>query len=137
MATAEPLDYEMQARATAHRAERADAFVTYEEPLEITTLLADIAGRYQCIVLDCLTLWMSNLILAGRDIEHAASSLAQTAATFDTTLILVTNEVGCGIVPENELARSFRDFAGAANQQFASAAREVYWMVFGIAVRVK
>jgi adenosylcobinamide kinase/adenosylcobinamide-phosphate guanylyltransferase len=137
IATAETLDDEMSARARAHRSDRGDTFTTVEEPVELERALADTCQRFRSVVVDCLTLWISNLMLRGIEPSRAARSALEFAAASPAAVIFVTNEVGCGIVPENELARRFRDEAGAINQQAAASAHEVYWMVFGIPVRVK
>jgi adenosylcobinamide kinase/adenosylcobinamide-phosphate guanylyltransferase len=126
----------MRQRAEAHRAERGDGFVTVEEPCDVAGALG--RAPFDTAVVDCLTVWLSNLMLKGdRDIEAESDRLLRAAAGSDATVILVTNEVGCGIVPENALAREFRDHAGRLNQRAADAATEVYWMVFGCPLRVK
>ena len=134
LATAQALDGEMAERIRKHREERGDGFVTLEEPLELAAALRALPDC-DAVVVDCLTLWVSNLMLAGRGIptEELIAAARATAAT----VVFVSNEVGCGIVPENALARQFRDLAGALNQRVAAAADEVYWMVFGIPVKVK
>jgi adenosylcobinamide kinase/adenosylcobinamide-phosphate guanylyltransferase len=139
VATAEPRDAEMRARVEAHRLERGADFYTIEEPLELDLTLVNAVSRYPAIVVDCLTLWLSNLLLQPRprDIAREAASMLRVAADASSTVILVTNEVGCGIVPETEISRRFRDLAGSINQQAAQAAAEVYWMVFGCPLRVK
>jgi adenosylcobinamide kinase/adenosylcobinamide-phosphate guanylyltransferase len=134
VATAEALDDEMRSRVTAHRQERGADFTTIEEPLNLTETIAD---RYRAIVVDCLTLWTSNLLLAGRDVYSEAAAFLARAADSPSTVIVVTNEVGCGIVPENALARQFRDLAGTVNQRAAVAAAEAWWMAFGIPLRLK
>ena len=134
VATAEALDDEMRARAAAHQSERGADFETMEEPLELEAILS---RRYGVFVIDCLTLWISNLLIAERDVMKEAASFLRAAVASPSTVILVTNEVGCGIVPDNELSRRFRDLAGSVNQQAASAAAEAWWMAFGIPVRLK
>jgi adenosylcobinamide kinase/adenosylcobinamide-phosphate guanylyltransferase len=131
-ATAQAFDHEMEQRIGKHRAERGEGFVTIEAPFDVAGALG--AG-FDAIVVDCLTLWVSNLMLAERPIpiEELIAAARKSAAL----VIFVTNEVGCGIVPENELARRFRDEAGWVNQAVAAAADEVYWMAFGIPLRVK
>jgi adenosylcobinamide kinase / adenosylcobinamide-phosphate guanylyltransferase len=129
IATAEARDEEMRTRIARHQAERGDEFRTVEAPF-------DLAGAIRCseadaIVVDCLTLWLANTMQCEfADLEDAARSS-------HACVILVTNEVGCGIVPDNALARQFRDLAGMLNQRMAEAAGEVYWMVFGQPLRVK
>lgn len=131
VATAEALDDEMSARIAHHRSERGGEFVTVEAPLDLAGAIRSLAC--DAIVIDCLTLWLSNTMnMPDKTEETIAVALESTAQ-----VIVVTNEVGCGIVPENALAREFRDRAGRMNQRFADAADEVYWMVFGQALRVK
>ena len=139
IATAEARDEEMRARIDAHRRDRGDEFVTIEEPLELDLTLADAVSRYRAIVVDCLTLWLSNLMLEQRprDIARETASMLRVGAEADAAVVLVTNEVGCGIVPENDLSRRFRDLAGAMNQRAAQAAAEVWWMAFGCPLRLK
>ena len=138
IATAEARDEEMRQRVAAHQAERGPEFRTFEEPQNPARSIEDAGSRFGAIVIDCLTLWLSNLVLAGiPDIPRETATLLRVAVESPVTVLLVTNEVGCGIVPENALARRFRDLAGSMNQQAAAAAREVYWMVFGVPMRVK
>jgi adenosylcobinamide kinase/adenosylcobinamide-phosphate guanylyltransferase len=137
IATAQALDEEMRARAEAHRRERGHEFETIEEPLSLTEVLTEAGRRSRAVVVDCLTLWLSNLMLAGREVPRETAGLLVAGQNAPAAVILVTNEVGCGIVPDNELSRRFRDEAGRLNQQAAAAAGEVYWMAFGIPVRIK
>jgi adenosylcobinamide kinase / adenosylcobinamide-phosphate guanylyltransferase len=137
IATATPSDPEMQERITRHRAERGPEVETWEEPIAIAERLLSEDGRYDAIVVDCLTLWLSNLMLSEANIEAKGEELLQVASNAVTQVIFVTNEVGCGVVPENALARRFRDEAGRLNQRFAERASEVYWMIFGQGLRVK
>ena len=131
VATAEALDDEMAARIAKHRAERGNEFVTIEAPLDLAGAIRSLAC--DAIVIDCLTLWLSNSMgVPDKTEETIAVALESTA-----DVIIVTNEVGCGIVPESALAREFRDRAGRMNQRFAEAADEVYWMIFGQALRIK
>jgi adenosylcobinamide kinase/adenosylcobinamide-phosphate guanylyltransferase len=137
IATAQAWDDEMRDRIARHREERGPSITTWEEPFDVAQRIATEDGRYDVIVVDCLTLWLSNLMLAERDIDSESTTLIEAAAASKTKIILVTNEVGCGIVPENALARRFRDAAGKLNQQAAERAEEVHWMIFGIGLRVK
>jgi adenosylcobinamide kinase/adenosylcobinamide-phosphate guanylyltransferase len=137
LATARPEDEEMRARIALHRSERGCEFTTLEEPLAVAGVIAAEAPRFDAIVVDCATLWLSNLMFAEADIERECAKLLSVTADVPARILLVTNEVGCGIVPESPLARAFRDYAGRLNQQAAQAAEEVYWMVFGISLRVK
>ncbi len=136
LATAEPLDREMEARIAQHRADRPTEFTTVEEPLKI----ADVIRKQDAdaIVVDCLTLWLSNVMLSfGRDVDGDIDSVVDAARSSPATVILVTNEVGCGIIPETTLGRDFRDRTGILNQRVAAIADEVYWMVFGCPQKVK
>jgi len=138
IATAQPFDDEMSTRIAWHRAERAPDIVTFEEPFDVAVRIRIEESRYDAIVVDCLTLWLSNLMLAERDsIPQDCRELVESATASRAEVILVTNEVGCGIVPESALARRFRDEAGRLNQLAAQYAREVHWMVFGIGMRIK
>ena len=134
LATAQAFDQEMADRIALHREERASEFATIEEPSDIARAIAAHAG-FDAIVVDCLTLWVTNLILAEIDVE--VEPVIEAARANPATIVFVTNEVGCGIVPENALARRFRDLAGRVNQQVAAAADEVYYMAFGIPIKVK
>ena len=139
IATAQAWDDEMRARIQLHREERGSDIITWEEPLRVADRLRLEHGSYDAIVVDCLTLWLTNLMLQNHptDIRKETEDLLLAAADTRTEVILVTNEVGCGIVPENALAREFRDHAGRLNQEAAERASEVHWMVFGIGLRLK
>jgi adenosylcobinamide kinase/adenosylcobinamide-phosphate guanylyltransferase len=136
IATAQPGDAEMHERIARHREERGPEFTTFEEPLCVAARIAAEDGRFDAVVVDCLTLWLSNVMQAG-PVEEEIETLIATAAGARSPVLLVTNETGCGIVPENALARQFRDHAGRMNQRAGEAALEVYWMVFGIPLKVK
>jgi adenosylcobinamide kinase/adenosylcobinamide-phosphate guanylyltransferase len=138
VATARAEDDEMRARIARHRQERGSEFTTFEEPLAIAARLESEGARFDAILVDCLTLWLSNLLCAGVPaIADECRRLVEAAAASPARVLLVTNEVGCGIVPDNALARQFRDLAGDLNQMAAEAAAEVYWMVLGIPLKVK
>lgn len=136
LATAQPLDQEMEGRIAKHRAERGPDFTTVEESLELGRAIRE--AQADVIVVDCLTIWLSNVMLTfGRDVDAESEAAINAARLSPAKVILVTNEVGCGIVPENVLARDFRDRAGILNQRVAAIAEEVYWMAFGCPLRVK
>jgi adenosylcobinamide kinase/adenosylcobinamide-phosphate guanylyltransferase len=135
LATAQALDEEMRERIAGHQAERAGEFVTIEEPRDLAAAIQGHAPSLDVLVIDCVTLWLSNCLLSG--CEADIGGVIGAAQAFPTTCIFVTNEVGCGIVPENALARQFRDLAGAVNRDLAESADEAYWMAFGIPVRIK
>ena len=133
IATAEAKDDEMRERIAKHRADRDPAIVTIEAPIELASSIR--AAEADAVIVDCLTLWLANVL--HRDIDAATWELLAVARETSATVVFVTNEVGCGIVPDNALAREFRDRAGILNQRVAEAAAEVYWMVFGQPLRVK
>jgi adenosylcobinamide kinase / adenosylcobinamide-phosphate guanylyltransferase len=136
VATAEALDAEMRERIAKHRARRGSEWLEREAPLELVAALVETDGDGARLV-DCLTLWLSNLMHAERDWEQAAKLLVEALGVQKSPVVLVTNEVGLGIVPENALARRFRDAAGILNQMVAHAADEVEFVVAGLPMRVK
>ncbi len=140
IATAEALDDEMRERIAHHRANRAPDFVTVEEPIAIGDALSELAHRADIVVVDCLTLWISNLLMTRRSDEEIlaeARGLAGAMADAPFASIVVTDEVGAGIVPENAMARRFRDLLGWTNQALAQTAERVVLMVAGYPLRVK
>jgi adenosylcobinamide kinase/adenosylcobinamide-phosphate guanylyltransferase len=139
IATAQALDPEMAARIQHHRERRGAAWDTYEEPLAIADLLVKLNERYQIVLLDCLTLWLSNVMAhnCGDDASIPAPMCWSAIKSFDGTSIIVSNEVGLGVVPDNPLARKFRDLAGMLNQRVAQAADEVYFTAAGIPMKIK
>ena len=139
VATAQALDEEMAERIRRHRGERDSKWTTIEEPLDLAGTIVKEAKRFDMIVVDCLTLWLNNVMGqeskdAEGEIENLVSSLSHAT---DATVILITNEVGCGIVPDNAMARRYRDLAGEMNQKVAAIADEVYWVVMGVPVKIK
>jgi len=136
IATAEALDDEMRERIAAHRARRGMKWIERETPLELVAALDETDGGGARLV-DCLTLWLSNLMHAGRDWQTEAEALAAALGRQSSPVVLVTNEVGLGIVPDNALARQFRDAAGLLNQMIARVADEVEFVVAGLPMRVK
>jgi adenosylcobinamide kinase/adenosylcobinamide-phosphate guanylyltransferase len=140
LATAQALDAEMVARIEHHRKRRGSAWYTFEEPLAVAELIRKLSGRYEVVLLDCLTLWLSNVMAHtdGDDAVNARSdALVSEIKDFSGTCIVVSNEVGLGIVPDNPLARRFRDWAGMLNQKTAQVADEVYFTASGIPVKIK
>jgi adenosyl cobinamide kinase/adenosyl cobinamide phosphate guanylyltransferase len=134
IATGEAGDDEMAARIERHRAERPAEWTTVEEPVELAAALAAVPGDDTAIV-DCLSLWVANL---GEDgVETASTEAARLAAARDGLTIAVTNEVGLGIVPANELARAFRDDLGRVNAQWVEAADEAWFVVAGRKLRLE
>jgi adenosylcobinamide kinase/adenosylcobinamide-phosphate guanylyltransferase len=135
LATAEILDAEMAERIARHRLTRARSWETIEEPLALPERLVELAGR--AVLVECLTLWLSNLMHAGRDVERAAASLVEILPRRAAPVVLVANEVGLGIVPENPLARAFRDHAGRLNQRVAEVADRVVFVAAGLPLVLK
>ncbi len=139
IATAEAKDDEMARRIAAHRKRRGSAWTTVEEPVQLAETLLAWRGRTDCALVDCLTLWLSNLLFRGDEnqVEEKVEALVRSLPQLDFPVVFVTNEVGAGIVPDNPLARQFRDLAGWTNQRIAAAAKEVVLMVAGIPTAVK
>ena len=140
LAPCEIKDDEMRERVALHQKFRPKEWQTIEEPLEVEEKLWEMKGKCDVLVLDCLTIYISNHLMAGvsqREIEEMVKGLIETAKSLDYTVIVVTNEVGSGIVPENPLVRRFRDLTGFANQAVALEADEVYFTVSGIPLRIK
>jgi adenosylcobinamide kinase / adenosylcobinamide-phosphate guanylyltransferase len=139
VATAEAKDEEMAQRIAAHQQRRGDAWTTTEVPVELADALRAQRGRTDCALVDCLTLWLSNLLIQGDGIyvEKKVEEMLITLPQLDFHVLFVTNEVGWGIVPDNPLARQFRDLAGWANQRIAALANEVVLTVAGIPTVVK
>jgi adenosylcobinamide kinase / adenosylcobinamide-phosphate guanylyltransferase len=135
VATAEALDDEMRARIDRHRAERGEAWKTIEEPLDLARAMR--IDPDAVAIVDCMTLWVSNAMAANLDIEGALDDFIAAARQRRAPVIVVTNEVGMGIVPVYESARRFRDLAGLTNQRVAAAADEVWLMVCGIGMSLK
>ena len=141
LATAEALDPEMEKRIAKHQADRDERWhKTIEEPLELTAALQAASSEFDIILVDCLTLWLSNLM--GRNdsdeqILKTIDTLADNLNRLPAAIILVTNEVGLGLVPEHPLSRRFRDLSGFANQCLAAACREVYFTVWGLPQKLK
>ena len=137
IATAQAFDAEMTARIARHRDDRPPRWQTVECPLEIVGAIEAYDAPGQTIVIDCLTLWLSNLMLSDHDCGVTSTALAAALGTAKSTVILVSNEVGQGIVPDNALARQFRDEAGWLNQKIAQCADEVWFITAGLAHRLK
>jgi adenosylcobinamide kinase / adenosylcobinamide-phosphate guanylyltransferase len=133
-ATAQALDDEMTARIAEHRARRDPRWQTIEAPRDIASVIERAHGA---VLVDCLTLWLTNLMLAGADLEAETERLEQAIGCARHPVVLVANEVGLGIVPENALARRFRDAAGRLNQAIAARADRVVLMVAGIPMQAK
>lgn len=137
IATAEAWDDEMRARISEHQARRGDMWTNLHAPKDLIAALDATDHGTNPRLVDCLTLWLTNLMLAEDDWKAAGSALAQTVARQSAPVIFVTNEVGMGIVPENKLARAFRDAAGWLNQTIAHECDAVYLCAAGYPIKVK
>ena len=140
VATCMPGDKEMEERVRRHQKERSQSWTTVEAPLSLAEAVDEHSRQGNVIVADCLTLWLSNLLLEinnPEEIEVHIKRLIQSLESSQCPVFLVSNEVGTGIVPENRLARKFRDVAGFANQNVAACSDMVIWMVAGIPVTIK
>ncbi len=150
IATAEALDSEMKERIEKHKKDRGSDWNTYEEPLKIASVLSGIKDKYGVVIIDCLTIWLSNIMLQSKQPENAINEFLQVLGSLSSSsrlnslngfnglnLFIVSNEVGMGIVPDNELTRKFRDFAGILNQKVAEAADDVYLVTAGIPIKIK
>jgi len=137
IATAEPGDAEMAARIAAHRRDRGESWRTVEAPHDLATAVSGQSGPGRVVLVDCLTLWLSNRLLTGADLAAEGESLAAAFAAAEGTVICVANEVGLGIVPDNPLARRFRDAAGRLNQDIAARADRVVFMAAGLPLAMK
>jgi adenosylcobinamide kinase/adenosylcobinamide-phosphate guanylyltransferase len=137
LATAQAGDAEMVARIAAHRARRGERWTTVEEPLGLAAALGQACGPDRAVLVDCLTLWLSNLLGAGRDVVAEREGLLAALPGLAGPVVLVSNEVGQGVVPDNALARSFVDHAGRLHQDLAAAAQQVVFMTAGLPRELK
>lgn len=137
IATAQAFDAEMTERIERHRDDRGDRWTTIEAPVALAAAIRAECREDRVLLIDCLTLWTSNLLLAEHDIPAATAELVAAIGDATGPLILVSNEVGLGIVPDNELARRFRDEAGRINQQVAAAVDEAMFIASGLPLRLK
>lgn len=137
VATSQIFDEEMRARITQHREQRGEGWVTHEEPLRLSEVLRDVARPDRIVLVDCLTLWVTNLMMAEADVEGEGTALVDSLAQLSGPVIFVSNEVGLGIVPDNRMARAFRDHAGRLHQHLAAAADEVFFVAAGLPLKMK
>ena len=137
VATAEAVDNEMGERIARHRARRGEGWITVEAPLDLGAALHAHAPGASGILIDCVTVWLGNLMHAGRDIDREAGSLLESLAAPAAPVVLVANEVGLGVVPDNPMARAFRDHAGRLNQALAARADRVVLVTAGIPIVLK
>ncbi len=141
LATGQALDREMAERIRRHREERGDEWMTVEEPIKLAESIRDLDAEGRVILIDCLTLWLNNLFLEYHEdqeaIVRALSDLERQLRTAQGAVVVVSNEVGMGIVPDNALSRRFRDTAGSANQRIAGIARKVVAIIAGTPLVLK
>ncbi|MEM6627767.1 MAG: bifunctional adenosylcobinamide kinase/adenosylcobinamide-phosphate guanylyltransferase [Pseudomonadota bacterium] len=137
VATAQAWDEEMSERIAQHKAERGAGWTTIEAPLELVEVLDELKGECDVCVVDCLTLWLSNLMHHNRDVDAETAQLCAAIAASPIPIILVSNEVGLGIVPETPLGRTFRDAQGRLNQDVAAVCDHVEVLVAGLPLILK
>ena len=137
LATGRAFDKEMESRISIHRDRRGSEWQTVEEPLDLVGALEKHAGHDRFVLVDCLTLWITNLMMAEQNIAAETETLIAALSPLSGPVVFVSNEVGLGIVPENQMAREFRDHAGFLHQAVASVADEVYFMAAGLPLKMK
>ncbi|CUX16070.1 bifunctional adenosylcobinamide kinase/adenosylcobinamide-phosphate guanylyltransferase [Agrobacterium fabrum] len=137
LATGRAWDDEMRDRISHHQERRGGEWTTHEAPVDIATVLQRLDSPDSVILIDCLTLWLTNLMMENADMETAFAELEAAIVSTRAKLILVSNEVGLGIVPENRMAREFRDHAGRLHQRVAAIAGEVYFVAAGLPLKMK
>ena len=137
LATAEPRDSEMTARIAAHQRQRGPAWRTVDAPVELSSTLADQCTPGTVVLVDCLTLWLSNIMAADRNPTVEIENLCTIATDLPGHIVFVANEVGLGIVPDNPMARAFRDHAGILNQQLAASVDKAVFIAAGLPITLK
>lgn len=137
LATAEAGDAEMAERIARHKARRGERWTTVEEPLDLVGALEGCTRPDRAVLVDCLTLWLSNLLGAGRDVDSECEHLIGALPALGGPVVFVSNEVGLGVVPDNALARRFVDHTGRLHQSLAAAAPSVVVMTAGIPMHIK
>lgn len=137
LATAVPFDEDMRRKIEKHRIERGNLFETFEEPLNIAGILKKIDQNYEVILFECLTTYLGNLYYYDVDVEKYVSDFVSVISSMKSDIVIVTNEVGWSIVPENNLARKYAETLGKINSKIASFSDRVYVVISGISVRIK
>lgn len=137
LATAQPIDEEMKEKIKRHKEERSSKWITVEEPVHIVEKIKELDTEETTILLDCLALWVNNLFIYKADVEGEINKLINILSYIKGTIIIISNEVGMGIVPGDRVSRRYRDLLGYANQQIASIANKVVLMIAGIPVTIK
>lgn len=137
VATATPFDDEMSERIAAHRRQRGDGWKTVEEQFDLDRVLMRECLPGRIVLVDCLTLWLSNLLFRDMDVAHATEELVDTVGRLKGSCIFVSNETGMGIVPESRLSRQFRDAQGRLNQELARVCAQVVFVAAGLPLLLK
>ncbi|MCF3640882.1 bifunctional adenosylcobinamide kinase/adenosylcobinamide-phosphate guanylyltransferase [Rhizobium sp. TRM95111] len=137
IATGRAFDDEMRDRIAKHREDRGGGWETHEEPLALAETITAVARHDRAVLVDCLTLWVTNLMLEEREMADAFAGLSKAIQAAPGRIVLVSNEVGLGIVPDNRMARAFRDHAGRLHQQIAAVVPEVYFVAAGLPLKMK
>ncbi|MCP9462108.1 MAG: bifunctional adenosylcobinamide kinase/adenosylcobinamide-phosphate guanylyltransferase [Nitrospira sp.] len=140
LATGQALDEEMAERIACHQASRPSDWHTVEIPTDLESWLSDEGSKYQSVLIDCLTIWLNNLMMAGEKesaIQARTGALLRAARRTNARVVMVSNELGMGLVPVDRASRAFRDLAGRINQQIAAEADEVYLVVSGMPLKLK
>ncbi len=137
LATGRAFDGEMEDRIAKHQQDRGEGWTTIEEPLKLAETLTNNSKPDRIILVDCLTLWVTNLMMAKKNLEAECETLCQCLDNLKGPVIFVSNEVGQGIVPDNKMARAFRDHAGRLHQMIASKAETVYFVTAGLPQKLK
>ncbi|MEG9861017.1 MAG: bifunctional adenosylcobinamide kinase/adenosylcobinamide-phosphate guanylyltransferase [Parvularculales bacterium] len=137
IATAEALDEEMAERITKHKIRRGEGWQMIEEPLEITQALGRLTPESEVVLVDCLTVWLANIMGAERDVVQESAALVAQVQRLNVPVVLVSNETGLGIVPDNAMARAFRDHGGVLAQKIAAIAQSVVLMIAGLPLHLK
>jgi adenosylcobinamide kinase/adenosylcobinamide-phosphate guanylyltransferase len=138
VATGQALDDEMKLRIRLHRERRKDLWQTIESPIDVSAVLKSLKGLRKPVLVDCITLWLTNLLCsASTETESVVDELCEAIEAVDYPLVIVSNEVGGGIVPDNSLARKFRDLSGLTNQRLARICASVFLVTAGLPLRLK
>lgn len=140
LATAEPLDAEMAIRIQKHKRSRGSGWTTFEIPIQLAEWFSEQGGNYSSVVVDCLTLWLNNLLrekVRPRQVSSRVRTLLKAIRACPSQVVMVSNELGLGLVPGDAVSREFRDVAGRINQFIAAEADEVYFLVSGLPLRLK
>lgn len=137
IATSQIYDDEMQLRVDAHRARRGDEWTTVHAPDRLEKAIEDHSASGNGVLVDCLTLWVTNLMMSQAPIDARCDGLLKTLSSVKNPVVLVSNEVGLGIVPDNKMARDFRDHAGQLHQRIAAVSKQVYFVAAGLPLTLK